>query len=274
MTDNTVMATLYSNEFVEFFEQKQSWLRGCVTTQGEVKGQTFVFIIESAADIAVERASNGLIPVADDSQTSANCTLKEYHHLARKNNFNIYSSSVPQRQSMQRRGVISLNNRTDQMIIDELETATVTAGAAAANDLAHMLLACEKLDEAFVPNDGERYGLLTPKAWAQVMKVTQWASRDYVPDQPFMKYVPWRLWNNVKWVMHPNLPGTGTSTAKCFVFHKSAIGQAVNQGDMQSKVGQNDEYDYSWARTTSYMGAKALQTAGIVQLNHDDTAAL
>lgn len=274
MVDNTVMATLYANEFTEYYEQKQSLLRGTVTTKGETKGQTFVFIIESAADIAVERASNGLIPVADDSQSSAIATLKEYHHLARKNNFQIASSSVPQRQSMQRRGVVSINNRTDQMILDELETTAVNTGGAAANSLGLMLLACEKLDEAYVPDDGERYGLLSPKAWAQAMRVTQWASRDYVPDQPFMRYTQWRLWNGVKWARHPNLPGTGTNACKCFVYHKSAIGHAINLGEMQTKVGQNEEFDYSWARSSAYMAAKALQTTGIVQLNHDDTASL
>lgn len=274
MTDATILQTKYNNEFTMNYEQKMSLLRGTITTEGEVKGNQFVFIIEGVADVAVERAANGLIPVADDTQTSATCTLREYHHLARKTNFNVYSSSVPQRMSMQNRGIIAINNRTDQLILDELETTANTTGSAVANSLAIMLLATAILDANYVPDDGERYGVLTPKAWAQAMRITQFTSSDFVPDRPFMKYTQWRMWNGVKWCRHPNLPGTGTNAAKCFVYHKASVGHGLNQGEMQTRIGVDEEQDYSWARTTAYQGAKALLTAGIVQLNHDDTAAL
>lgn len=276
MTDNTVLATKFSTEWVAAYEQKQSFLRGTVTTEGEVKGaNSFVFILAGAADVAVERGANGLIPVADDNQASTTCTLREYHHLARKTNFNIYSSSVNQRMMMQAKGIVAINNRTDQMIIDELETTTFNSGGAAANSLGMMLAASQTLDANYVPNDGNRYGLLTPAAWAQAMKIPQWTSRDYVPEPQFMKGATgWKNWNGVKWTMHPNLPNTGLSTAKCYVYHKDAIGHAINTGDMQTVVDQNREQDYSWARVTAYMGAKALQVAGVYQMNHNDTAAL
>jgi hypothetical protein len=274
MADNTVTPTLYATEWTAIYEQKKSLLRGTVTTKGEVKGSSFVFIIESAADIAVERGPDGLIPSADDTQASTSVTLKEYHHKAVKTNFNIYSSSVDQRGSMQRRGVVSINNKTDQLIIDELETTGYNTGAAAAASLAMLLLACTTLDANFVPDDGERYGLLTPMAWAQMMKVNQFASADWVPDQPFMKYKEWRLWNGVKWVKHANLPGKGTAAAKCFVYHKSALGHALNQGEMQTKMGVNEEHDYSWARTSAYQAAKMIQDEGAVLMTHNDTSSL
>lgn len=274
MPDNTVLATRYASEFTSNFEQKMSLLRGTITTEGEVKGNTFIFIIEGVADFAVQRGANGLIPVADDTQSNANCVLSEYHHLARKTNFNIYSSSVPQRTSMQRRGIVSINNKTDQIIIDEFETTSFNTGATAAGSVGLLLNAGAILDTNFVPDDGERYGLLTPRAWAQMMKVKEFSSSDWVPDKPFMKYVQWRNWNGVKWCRHPNLPNKGLSTAKCFLYHKNAAGHGLNQGEMQTKIGVNDEHDYSWARTSAYQGAKLLLSAGVVQINHDDSAAI
>lgn len=277
MADNTVMQTLYGKEFVAAYEQKQSMLRGTVTTEGEVKGDKFIFIIEGAADEAVARGANGNIPYASDDQTSATCELKEYHHLARKNNFSVYSSSVPQRMSMQRRGIVSLNVKTDKLILAQLANTTYAANggsAIAGMTIAGLLEACAILDENFVPDDGERYGLLTPMAWAHAMKVEQFSSGDYVPDRPFMKYTQWRSWNGVKWCRHPGLTGVTTATASCFVYHKSAVGHGMNMGEMVTKVGQNDEQDYSWARTSAYQGAKSLQVGGIVKLVHNDTTAL
>jgi len=89
-----------------------------------------------------------------------------------------------------------------------------------------------------------------------------------------MKYTMWRDWNGVKWCRHPNLPGVGTSAASCFVYHKSSVGHGLNMGEMTTKVGQNEEHDYSWARTSAYQGAKALQVGGIVKMTHNDTTAL
>lgn len=278
MADTTITQTKYAMEFTTAYEQKESWLRGTVTTEGEVNGDTFVFIIESTADSAVERGANGNIPYASDDQSSASCTLKEYHHLARKNRFKIFSSSAPQRVSMARRGVVSINNKTDSLILSQLGTTTYTtnSGTGAANSLALMLEATAILDANYVPNDGNRYGLLTPKAMAQAMKINQFSSRDWVDEnaKPYMKLTPWREWAGVKWTMHPNLSGKGTSSAACLVYHKFACGHALNKGDIQTKVGENEEHDYSWARATSYQGAKALQLAGIVKLVHDDTASL
>ena len=65
------MQTLYSKEFVIAYEQKQSFLRGTVSTEGEIKGNNFVFIVEGTADEAVTRGANGNIPYAADNQSSA-----------------------------------------------------------------------------------------------------------------------------------------------------------------------------------------------------------
>jgi hypothetical protein len=43
---------------------------------------------------------------------------------------------------------------------------------------------------------------------------------------------------------------------------------------MMTKIGIKDEQDYSWARTSSYMGAKMIQGGGVVILAHDDTATI
>ena len=69
------------------------WLHGTVETEGDISGDTFVFILEGDADEAVARSANKNIAYADANQAPSTITLAEYHHLARKNNFSIYSSS-------------------------------------------------------------------------------------------------------------------------------------------------------------------------------------
>ncbi len=73
-------------------------------------------------------------------------------------------------------------------------------------------------------------------------------------------------------VEHPNLPGKGTSSEKNFLYHKSAIGHALDTAGMQSPVGVDQEQDYSWARASAFMGAKLLQNTGVVVITADGSA--
>ena len=79
-------------------------------------------------------------------------------------------------------------------------------------------------------------------------------------------------WAGVNFIVHPNLPGKATNAEKCFLYHKNAIGHAVNTGGIDTKVGYDDEQDYSFARCTVFMGSKILQNSGIVVMNHDGSA--
>ena len=79
-------------------------------------------------------------------------------------------------------------------------------------------------------------------------------------------------WRNCLIMEHPNLPGKGTSSEKSFLFHKSAIGHAMDTAGLQSPVGYDEEQDYSWARASGNFGSKLLQNQGIVQMLHDGSA--
>jgi len=79
-------------------------------------------------------------------------------------------------------------------------------------------------------------------------------------------------WRNCLIVEHPGLPGKGTSSEISFLYHQSAIGQAIDTGGLQSEVGYDGEQSYSWARCSAFMGAKLLQNTGVVVMTHDGSA--
>lgn len=275
MADEVVTNVKYATEFIQTYQQEQSILRETVWTKGELDGHEFVFILSGAVGPAVQKGSNGNIPYKSVSKGNVRVKLIElYGNPVRMDGFNVYLSSVDERAQMQKDGVTSVNVTTDQNIIDVLETTTLNSGAAGPASLGMLLRSCAILDTNFIPDDGQRYGLLTPNAWAQMMKVPQFASKDYVPDMPFAKRTMWKDWNNVKWTRHPSLPGVGTNAAKCFVYHKSAVGHAIADGEMKPEIGFNAEHNYSWAHCRSWQGSVGLQTAGIVQINHNDDPTL
>jgi hypothetical protein len=127
--------------------------------------------------------------------------------------------------------------------------------------------------------DGNLYAVISPAFEAYLLQTKEFGSADYVDGKPFAgnnagfnNSPKMYSWMNCLWIVSPQITGIGTNAEKCYMFHKSAIGHAADTAGMQTFVGYDEEQDYSYARTTLYMGAKLLQNSGVVVMNHDGSA--
>ncbi len=276
----TAFQIQYRQEFIAGFEQLQSLVRDTTTTEAVIKGNTATFLVaDSGGATAKTRGVNGLIPARGDNLSQPAATLVEWHDLVRKTSFNIFASQGNQRQIMQVTSMGVVNRKIDSDIITELNTGTVNTGAAVTADLGLVMKAKTILGNADVPWDMNITALITPAFEAYMMQVTEFSSREYVGKPPMDKAdAAWRdkprafYWLDMLWIVHPNLPGKATVAEKCFVFHKSAIGHAYNASNLQALAGYDQEQDYSWARTSIFMGSQLLQNSGVVVVNHDGSA--
>lgn len=263
----------YRQEFIAAFEQRQSLVRDTVTTEVEVKGNQAVFLVAGSGNSqAVTRGLNGLIPARADDNQQLTATLVEWHDLVRKTNFNVFASQGNQRQIMQETSMAVVNRKLDSDIITELNTATQDSGATRTASLDLVMYGLAVLGNNAVPLDGNISALITPAFHAYLMQTKEFASADYVNNKPFTSALTMYRWAGINFIVHPNLPGKGTSAEKCFLYHKSAIGNAINSGGIENVVGMDEEQGYSFARTTMYTGSKVLQNSGIFVLNHDGSA--
>lgn len=271
---DTAYQTQYRDEFIAGFEQRQSKLRGTVTTEVEVHGNTAVFLVaDSNSDIATTRGVNGLIPAKADNLTQNSCTLAEWHDLRRRNSFNIYTSQGDGRRIMQMNSMAVINRKIDTDIIAALDDGTQDTGAAAKGSLDLAMYALTILGNNDVENDGNIFGVITPAFHAYLMQTKEFASADYVKGAPFSGGQPSMFsWAGVNWIVSTRLTGKGTASETCFMYHKSAIGHACDTMGIQTAVGYDEEQDYSFARATAYMGSKLLQNSGVVLMYHDGAA--
>jgi hypothetical protein len=270
---DTAFQTQYRQEFIAGFEQTESLVRKLVTTEAVIKGNQAMFLVADSGDAEAQtRGVNGLIPARADNLTQFTATLVEWHDLVRKTNFNVFGSQGNQREIMQKTTMGVINRKIDQDVIAELATGSVNTGGAATASLALAMKAKTILGNAEVPRDNRLNALITPAFEAYLMQQETFASADYVNNKPFTADMTMFRWAGINWVVHPNLPGKGTNAEKCFMFHQTAIGHAVNKKDLESKVGYDEEQAYSWARASIDMGAKLLQNSGVVVINHDGSA--
>lgn len=278
---DTAFQSQYRQEFIMGFEQRVSLLRETVTTEGVVKGNQIIFdVVDSGSATANTRGVNGLIPARADNNTQNTCTLSEWHDLVRKTGFNVFASQGNQRAVMQQTTMGVINRKIDSQIITELNTGTVTVGAASAVPTVSLFQNMRvKLSNASVPWDSNITFLCQPSFLAFLEQATEFANAQLVDIKPYAgdSNPSWRdkpmvyKWRNALIVEHPNLPGKATTSEKSFLFHKTAIGHGADTRGMQTPTGYNEEQDYSWARASMYMGAKLLQNAGVVIATTDGT---
>lgn len=267
----------YRQEIVATFEEGASWLRQTTITEAVIKGNQATFLVAgSGGATAVTRGINGLIPARADNMTQTTATLVEFHDLVRKTRWNIFQSQGDQRRLMQETTKKVLNRRIDADIIEQLDTATINLGAAAQMSLKIVAQAMTTLGEAEVPVEEEdkMFALATPAVRGYLMQIPEFTKADYV-EMKFLTGPARRMcrWAGFNWIFHPKLTGVGTASEKCYFYHRDSIGSAFDSGEgLNTAIGYNEEQDYSYARASSFTGAKPLQNSGIVQFLHDASA--
>jgi len=200
-------------------------------------------------------------------------------------------TEVDEKMVIAKQGAFALGRKADDLITTALNgttnegTFTVTSKATIENSLLNMV---EDLIASDVPSDGDIFGLLTPRAWTQAMKVESFNSADYVgPDGSSFKSgaavgVKFKDWNGAKWQAHTGLPGVTTSAAECYLYHKTAVG--FGMGKHAKNIASNPAVvaDITWngpeaAWFINHMfsaGACLIEDAGVVEYTIDDTAAI
>jgi len=269
----TAFQIQYRQEFISAFEQRQSLLSASVTREAVMKGNQATFLVAgSGSATAVTRGVNGLIPARNDDLNQYTATLVEWHDLVQRTGFNLFASQGDGRRIMQETTMGVINRKMDQDILAELANGTQDAGAAATLSLSKVMHAVAILGNADVPisEEDKMFGVISPAGYAYLMQTKEFASADYVEVKPFSGPIrQFRRWAGINWIMHPNLSGAGGATELCYIYHRDAIGQAVNTGEMDMKVGVDEEQNYSYARCSVFMGSKLLQNTGVVKITHD-----
>lgn len=272
---DSAFQTMYRQEMIAGFEKRESLVRRTCTTESEVNGNQAVFLVaDSGGATAVTRGLNGDIPTRPDNLNQYTATLKEWHDVPERSNFNIFASQGDGKALMQKTCMSVINRKIDEDIHTALTNATLTWGAAAVATLTLITKAKTILGNNFALGDAPIFALITPAFHGYLMGLQQFTSVDYV-QSPKFEGVSKDLafsWYGVNWIVDAALPGVGTASATCFMYSQNAIGHACDSQNLQTFVGYDGKNDKSWARCSTYMGSKLLQNSGIVKMLHDDSA--
>jgi hypothetical protein len=264
----------YRKEFIPLFAQNSSLLRNMTTKETVMNGNQATFVVSgSASDTAVTRGQNGMIPYGNPGNTQYTATLVEKHAPYELTNFNIFASQGDQRRVMQMQSVGVINRDIDLTILAELANATQDLSGVASLSLVATARAVLGQNDVDVSDLNNMFGVISPAFEAYLTQTTEYTSGDYVDVKP-MSGPARRMfrWMGINWHVSSRITGIGTASELCYIFHRNAIGYAVNMGEDSIHVGYDEKQDLSWTRASVFHGAKLLQNNGVIKITHDGSA--
>ena len=273
------MPTDVSNAFVKQFErevheayQRQgSKLRNTVRTASNVKGSSTTFQ-KVGKGTASTKSRHGLVPVMNINHTPVECSLQDYYAGDWVDKLDELKINHDERMVISNAGAYALGRKTDDLILAALATTTT----AIANGGAGMTL--EKAFEAFetlgandVPDDGNRFAVISYKAYTDLLRFEEFSSADYIGDGdlPFGGVSQGRKWLGMYWIPHSGLSKAGDIRSN-FIFHKNAVGHASGS-DVQSDIAYHNDRASHFINNMMSQGAALIDATGVVKVDIDET---
>lgn len=266
----------YKKDFVPAFEQRSSLLKMTATKESVLSGNSATFLVSgSGSDTAVTRGSNGLIPFGNPTNNQYTATLVEKHAPYELTGFNVFASQGDQIKVMRNASINVINRDIDLTILAELANATQDFGGGATGSLSMVTGAQAALGQLDVPVEDEAnmFAIISPAFRHYLLQTTEFSSGDYVEQKPLSGPARkmWR-WAGINWIVSSRITGLGTSSEICYMYHRDALGYAINIGEEKIFAGFDEKQSISWSRAEVYHGAKILQNSGIVKITHDGSA--
>ena len=289
---DTAFITSFEAKVHEVFQRKGSQLKDAVRMKTDVVGSTAVFQ-KVGTGTATTKARHGTITPMNQTHTAPQCTLADFYAGDWVDKLDEAKININERDVIANGGAMALGRKVDDQITTVLDTTTQSTVTLTVTTKANILATALEFAEAAwandVPNDGEVYAAVTARYWSQLMLLDQFQNADYVgTDGQSFRTGPvsmpgrWKDWMGIKWKMQTGLPGAGTSTAKCFIWHKSAIGYAVaaSAGNVAGRAPVSADITWHGDRAAHFVNnmmsgqACLIDDTGVIEGNLDDTAAI
>ena len=279
----------YEREVHEVFQRTGAYLLPTVRWKNKVKGSSTTFQ-KIGKGIATTKSRHGTITPMNQTHTAIQVTLADFYAGDYFDKLDEAKIDHDERSAIARGGAASLGRKVDNQIITVLNTTTATGVTSASTTMAafrNVLLNMDReANENDVPNDGRRFGALTPNMWAFAMTVDAFSRAEYIDwkDLPYMSGVPhqgkFKRWLNANWQVHNDLPGVGSTSSNGYLWHHDAVGYASNvvvEG-MDQAMGADITWHgerAAWFINHMMSGeAGMIDDTGVIESTHDDAAAL
>lgn len=270
---STSFVKQYSKDVHDAFQRRGSFLRGAVRFEPNVVGETVTFQ-KAGKGVATSKARHGQVTPMNQSHTAVPASMEDKYAGDWVDKLDENKLTINERRVIAQGGAFALGRAIDEQIITAMSTAASIGVGTELLTRARLLEAVEKLDDNDVPDDGQRWGALSPRTWSVALTIDEFASGDYVGDDlPFMDRNRVREWMGVKWMKHTGLVNKGVPSTENLVWHMSAVGFGMGT-DITADISWHGDRAAHFVNHFYSGGAALVDEEGVVKLLTDDSKAI
>ena len=237
---NNAFITQFEAEVHMAYQRMGSKLKNLVRTVNGVNGSTVKFQ-KVAKGSANTKARHAELVAMDLAHSNVSATLTDYYAADYVDKLDELKVNIDERQVVAQSAAYALGRKTDQVLIDVLDASTsIAVNVNSDASEAMSLIKAKNMMEVFngndVPDDGQRYWVVGPRQWSDLLSVDQFSRVEYVgPNElPFPGGMTAKRWMGFLFFVHSGLSLSGDDR-KTLAFHKSAIGCGIGS-DVRTEV--------------------------------------
>lgn len=252
------------------YQQQGSKLKKTVRFKDGITGASTTFQVIGAQSANQKTGRNEQLTPSSVTHEPVECVLSDWYAGQWVDKLDELKVGHDERKVLATAGAYALGRKTDELIIGALSAATQEAGdATQALTKERILKAFQMLNTNNVPDDGERYALVGPAQWNQLLNLEEFSNANYVGEEhPFIAGSESRKWMGINWIMHTGLPVSGAEaedTTTCFIYHKSAVGLAAGQ-EIVTDITWHGDYAAHYVNNMMSQGACLIDNQGVVKM--------
>ena len=246
------------------YQRMGSKLKNLVRNVNGVKGNTVQFQ-KVAKGSASTKARHAEVVAMNSVHSNVTATLSDFYAADYVDKLDELKVNIDERNIVAQNAAYALGRKTDSIITDTFDAgATALANNSAGTTTGMNLDKAQNVFEIFgnndVPDDGQRYWVVGPKQWSDLLDIDQFSRAEYIgeADLPYKGGMTAKRWLSFMWMGFSGL-SIASSDRNTIAFHKSSLGLGVGS-DVRTEVNYIPEKVAHL--TTSYMSMGAVLIDG------------
>ena len=242
------MATSINNAFITQFEAEVhmayqrmgSKLKNLVRTVNGVNGSSVKFQ-KVAKGSANTKARHAEVVAMDLSHSNVSATLTDYYAADYVDKLDELKVNIDERQVVAQSAAYALGRKTDSVLTGIMDGATQLANNSSGTGTGMNLGKATSMMELFntndLPDDNQRYWVVGPKQWSDLLALDQFSRVEYVGEGelPYAGGMTAKRWLGFLWFVHSGLETSGSTDRHTVAFHKSSLGLGIGS-DVKTEV--------------------------------------
>jgi hypothetical protein len=264
---NDAFVKQFESEVHMAYQRMGSKLRNTTRFKGNVKGTSTTFQ-KVGTGVAGTKSRHGNVPVMSIDHTNVECTLGDYYAADYIDKLDELKINHDERMVVTQSAAAAVGRKSDELIIAALDGTSNTITESGTTGLSQGKI--ETVFAAFgdndVPEDGERYFVVSPTAWTDLLGIAAFADADFVgsDDLPYKGGMVARRWLGFMWMTFSGLDIT-TNIRKNFAYHRSAIGLASG-AEVSTELNYIPEKAAHLATSMMSQGAVLIDSRGVYEV--------